>query len=356
MLCRNFTSDYLQYTLGGPDGGYNPSIPAPYNETLSGLVLGLFFQPQTTTTGRIVFSAWVGRRAWPGFSANLWLFDSDTGAFIEERDSGAGGGGGFIGSSEISQGANDELYGQTLLYAGIYRLTPDTYQATSDPPILPGDFGASNIFHYTIDLVRDMMVMRSSNEGLYQLGVYKLSDGTLLRRVELPDTLADVCHGGGTHVYLLLNNKMLMSLDYTTGQIFQCTRIPSIVDPANAKIAYDRRYQRLLVCEATPDNPDGSSTVRIYGYRNRPVGVHVCKPIPLKRMRAGATTPVLHKLIGDAGEGIVGLMSSVATNVNAQVVRTLTALDGDGEAVIDVLGLAEGADTITASVEVECLL
>lgn len=353
MLCENYTSDLLPYTLGGPDDGYSASIPAGYDERInSGLVLGLFFEADSTTTGRVVFMSWMDVRHFPGWSVSAWAWNADTGALISEETFGSGG---PLSSAEISQGANDELYGEALIGGAIYRLAPKTYEQMADPPILQSDFGAVVIDCFTIDLGRDLMVMHSDLE-IYQLGVYKLSDGSLVRRISLPDRPAAVCHAGGSRVYVLLRNKLLVSLDYTTGQIYQCTLLPAIGDPLNAKVAYDRRFQRLLVVEYTADNPDGSSTIRVHGFRNRPQGVHVCKPIPLKRLRADVKSPVLHKLIGDAGEGIVGMVSTSATDVNAHVVRSLAPLDGDGEAVVDVLGLAEGADTITATAEVECLL
>lgn len=354
MLCENYTSDLLPYTLFS-SGAYNSDIPAGYDERInSSIVLGLFFEADNTTVGRVVFMAWTDRRAWPGYQVNRWVFSADDGSFVSEDIGGVGGG--YVGSAEISQGANDELYGEALVGGGIYRLVPGTYAATDDAPIVASHFGAAVIDCFTIDRMRDLFITHTNADGLYQLGVYKLSDGSVVRRIELPDTPAEICHGGGTHVYVLLTNKLLIGLDYSTGQIFQCTRLPQISNPEEAKIAYDRRYQRLLVVEYTADNVDGSSTIRVHGYRNRPVGVHVCKPIPLKRLRTGQKTPVLHKLIGDAGEGITGMLNSSATNVNAQVTRLLVPLDGDGEGVGEVIGLAEGNDTITVTGDVQCLL
>jgi hypothetical protein len=352
MLCQNFQSVTFPYRTTSelsptlfPGITYHPEIPAPYAERLNRFD-GIFFDPNHN--GRIVLPVWMDQIYWPGWSRMTFVFDADTGEFVER---GPEMGNYYL--KDIFQGAAGELYANHTT-AVVYPLDAQ-YQYLEDEVFYPSHFGAILFDCFLVDRQRDRMVMQSNLE-VYEMGVYVFSTGALIRRIRLPERTVSIAHAEGTRVYLLLNNRQLVSLDYETEQFFGATKLPQITNVSTARITYDKRYRRVLVCEQTPDNPDGTSTVRIRGYRYRPVGVHVCQPIPLKRPRVERDTPVLHKLIGDLGEGIGGLITSAATDTNAQVLRQDVALDGDGEGVTDVRGLAEGGETVTVSAEVECQL
>ena len=352
MLCQNFQTEVFKYrtraeldpTLFGQIA-YHEEIPPPYAESLY-VLDGLFFDPNNN--GRIIAATWTHQVYWPGWARPTFVFSADTGEFIEH--------GPELGNfhlTDVFQGAGGELYANHITgYAAPlgpnYEYLDDTFDADH--------FGAISFRCFMVDKVRDRMVMASTLE-VWELGVYKFSDDSLIRRIRLPEYVASIAHADATKVYVLLDNKQIIGLDYETEQFFAAVLLPQLSTASSVRITYDKRYRRLLVCEPKPDNPDGSSATRIVGYRYRPIGVHVCKPIPLKRLRAGVKAPVLHKLIGDLGEGIAsGLITSSAAGPNAQVTRGALPLDGDGEAVVDVLGLADGNDTISVSAEVECQL
>ena len=93
---------------------------------------------------------------------------------------------------------------------------------------------------------------------------------------------------------------------------------------------------------------------QIKGFAMRPVITHLCAPIPLKRLRAGTTVPVLVKAVGDLGEGVADGVSVAATGPNLVASQNFVALDGAGESVPQVQLLSAGDDVLSLSVSVPC--
>jgi hypothetical protein len=186
--------------------------------------------------------------------------------------------------------------------------------------------------------------------------VHEFESGDFLHRIELPCQIVNIVHDTGSRVFMLLVNKAVLCLDYENGQTYSYIRIPQISNIAGARMAWDRGYRRMLVAEYTPDNEDGTATTHIRGFRYRDVPTHLCKPIPLTRLRDGVKSPVLVKQIGDLGEGLAGLVTMTSTETAGHVIRTDVALDGDGEGRGEVLGIDEDIETISLTAEVTCLL
>jgi len=356
MLCPNFSTPFLPYRLRDDPGilpnvlgsvRYNEGILEPYGERIgsSGL-MGMFFDPDNN--GEIVLTSWMDMIYWPGWNIKRWTFSADTGAFISH--------GAFIGgyyAQEVFQGAGGELY-LKYITGQHYPLEPGTYRLMAENVILPSQFGQIRLSALFIDRQRDLVMFRPDAQTTYQLR--RFSTGELIRTYRFQDRVEAVCYAEDTSAYLLLRNKTLVGIDYVTGFIFQSTRIPQINNVQTTRIAYDRRYRRLLVASRTPDAEDGSCTVQIIGYRNVPIAIHVCRPIPLTRVREGRTVRVLHKLVGDLGEGLTGSVRVSSEGSNLEVIQNEVGIDGDGDGVGEIIGSSEGVETLNVSTEVQCLL
>lgn len=349
MMCQNYESVVVPYRVVGellptlfPDAVYN-EFPGDFAESLTG-IKSLYVsgdQVMVVCTGDQIY--------WPGYNSQRLRFNAATGEFVGRDDAIVGVSLAFSG--EITQGTSNQLYITYL--ESVYRCTDD-YTPIGDliSPALYDEIGLEVFF---FDELRNRALIRpTASSGL--LKVHEFTSGDLLYTLSLPDTPIQIVFAGGTSVYVLMDNKGLLGLDYSTGKMFSYTRIPQIGNAANARIAWNGPYQRLLVVELTPDNEDGSSTISVKGFRNVPIATHVCKPIPLKRLRKGVASPVLIKQIGDFSEGLTGSAEVTSTGDAATVLRKNVALDGDGEGVTELMGDDEGVENVTVTVEVACQL
>ena len=355
MMCQNYesvpvpyrTRDELDPTLFGGIT-YNEDIPEPYAERLN---MG-FPGPQGLWVDwdRVVMAAWVDIEWWPGWAILRWEFNALTGEFVERAD--------FVGgyyAQDVNQGAGGELY-MTYITGPIYPLGPaPEYELLVDDVILPAHFGYTVFGAPFFDRARNRAVI-GGQSSTPLLRVFEMVSGTWIRDITLPDGVINIVHDDGTRVFALLSNKAIVCIDYETGQCYSYIRIPQIANVSNARMAWLKTYRRMVVVEYTPDNVDGSCTTVLRGFRYVDVPVHVCKPIPLTRLRDGVKSPVLVKQVGDMGEGIAGLAALTSDAASATVTRASVALDGDGEGRGEILGTAEGDEAVTATVEAACLL
>jgi hypothetical protein len=349
MMCQNYesvivphrTTDQLFPTLF-PEAVYN-EFPGNFAESLNSI-------KSLYVSGDQVLVACTGDQIyWPGYNAQRLRFNAATGSFVSRDEIEAGVGLAFSG--DITQGTNNHFYITSL--EQVYRCT-ETYETIGDP-ISPTPFGEIGFSVYFFDELRNRALIKPySGSGV--LKVHEFTTGDLLYSISMPDTPIQITSAGGTNVYVLMENKGVLGLDYASGRVFSYTRIPQIGNVANSRIAWNNTYQRTLVVELTADNEDGSSTVRVRGFRNVPIAMHVCKPIPLKRLRKGIASPVLIKQIGDFSEGIAGAAVIASTGDAATVLRPNVALDGDGEGVTELMGDDEGVENVTVTVEVACQL
>lgn len=349
MMCQSFESVPVPYRLTAEmgDGIYHSDIPAPYGERLTGSgATGLWVDGDN-----VLMTGITDQRAWPSWGLWRWSWNVHSGAFV--------GRGGYVGNlyaEDINQGPYGELY-LTLVTGQAYPLGPaPDYEVLTAEIILPGRFGYIAFDALLFDRVRDRAVL-GGESATRVLRVFEFASGDHIRDLVMPYGVINIVHDQGTRVFALLANKSVISIDYETGQIFSYLRLPQISNVTWARIAWHKTLRRLLVVDYTPDNPDGTSTTLIRGYRYVNVPVHVCKPIPLTRLRKGVKSPVLVKQVGDQGEGVSGLaILTSGTFSRGEVVRGSVALDGDGEGRGEILGTDEGGELVEVSTEVACLL
>lgn len=347
MMCQNFTSATVPYRTTAEMGGgvYYPDIPAPYGERLN---MGSGATGLWIDGDRVVMTAMLDQHAWPSWAIARWEWNAFTGDYIER--------GGFVGSlyaQDVNQGAGGELY-LTYVTGPVYPLGPaPTYELLD--PILPAHFGYTILAAPFFDRTRNRAVIGGEAATRF-LRVFEFVSGTWIRDIAVPAGVLNIVHDEGSRVFALLTNKTILSIDYETRQVYSYVRLPQITSTTWARIAWNKAYRRLLVVEFTPDNVDGSCTTVIRGYRYVAVPVHVCKPVPLRRLRDGVKSPVLLKQVGDLGEGLGGLVTLTSGGVSGVVTRGAVGLDGDGEGRGEIVGSAAGAETLTASAEVACLL
>lgn len=162
----------------------------------------------------------------------------------------------------------------------------------------------------------------------------------------------------GTRVWALLVDNTVVCIDYITGEPFayHWLPLPCPAFGASTKIAWQRDYRRLLVCALFEGRTFATArhrwNTRIVGYSTSPLPVHVCRPIPLRPVRAGRATPFLVRQVGSLGEPLAGFVT-LTPGPGVTVARTAIALDESGDAHAWVTASAEGAATLTASIEVE---
>jgi hypothetical protein len=349
MMCQNYTSVPVPYRTTAEMGGgvYFPDIPAPYGERL---FMGSSPTGLWVDGDRVVMSGMTDQHAWPSWGISRWEWNVNTGDFIER--------GTFVGSlyaQDVNQGAGGELY-LSYITGPVYPLGPKpTYELLVGDVILPARFGYIELDALFFDRARNRAVI-GGQSGTKFLRVFEFVSGTWIRDIAVPASVINIVADDGTRVFVLLSNKAILSIDYETGQVFSYVRLPQIVNTTWARIAWNKPYRRLLVVEFTPDNVDGTSTTVIRGYRYVDVPVQVCKPIPLTRLRNGVKSLVLVKQVGDLGEGLGGLATLTSGGVSGLVTRGPVALDGDGEGRGEIVGTAEGDETVTATAEATCLL
>lgn len=350
MICQNYESVPVPYRTFAEisDDGWHGELPYPYAERL---YESLAPQGLSVSGDTVSMSGWTATTAYPGWSMVRWIFNAVTGAFV--------GYGTFLGvvgwssAKEVYEGAAGDFFMQ-VSGGAVYKYDPVTGAVDEDSVIYPSRYDRTIINAPMWDTALDRVVM-GGELSVPLIHVYELASGTLLKTINVPNGVKETVYAGATRVYALLVDGSLLGLDYATGEVFQHTKTPIDVS-VDVHIAWSRKYRRLLACSYSPDNVDGTATTVIKGYRNIPVAVHVCKPIPLKRLRVGVTTPVLVKQIGDLGEGLPGALTVEGGTTVALITRTVVATDGDGEATTDVIGGEEGTDTITVSAETACLL
>lgn len=175
---------------------------------------------------------------------------------------------------------------------------------------------------------------------------------------QLPVALAFDEAGG--RAWALLADNTACCFDYTTGEVLAYFWLPlpysAYYGGVNTcRITWQRDYRRLLVFGVLPENNPARTrnkfNSRIVGYSTTPLPVHVCKPIPLRPVRAGRRTPFLIRQVGSLCEPIAG-MCTLAPGAGVAVDRSVVALDDSGEAHVWVTASAEGQATLTAAIEV----
>lgn len=366
MLCQSFltvpipyqTLEEIQRLNLAPDI-YGPGIPAPWGENLNG-IYGLWEEPDTD---RIVLAAQFNQKVFPGYDLARLEFNGVTGAFEARSNRFLTTGDDVYSFGYYFRGVVQDVYGNLWAHyiAGsgtvtgyAQQISRTNFRAIPDTRVLPSRFGLISISVFVFDVARDYALIGANQE----VRVHRFATGELLYTLQMPSFVSVFAPGERTQVYALLQDRTIVAIDYLARRVFQHTRLPINASDGNPRIAWSAKNRRLLYIAPSPDAEDGSSTTRIYGYRNQPVATAVCKPVPLKPARVGRVTPVLVKQIGDVGEGLAGQLQVTESDYLSAAVPTANAasFDGDGEAVISVTGLAEGTASLDVSIDVACTL
>lgn len=363
MLCQSFEADMIPHrTLADMAGADRLFNQATYHDDILGedgfecvsSVDGLYFtsgEGALTDSGAIVVTGWTQQRWWPGFARHRWEFDAETGAFLRR-----GSTPGWFYAQDIIQGAGGELW--LRLTTGPLQLLGPDYQP-SGTQLLPTDFGALGAFQAVlIDRMRNRIVMTPDVSRIIEIRA--LDTGALLHKLQVPSRPRDICHEEGSRCYVLTDTRDVLLLDYMSGRYLGAVKLTGISGvvggSATARIAWDKRFRR-LVAIGQPAVPLGyTSQVGPVGFSMRPVATHLCTPIPLKRLRAGQPIPFLVKSVGDMGEGIPGGVGVTVAGPALSAPRNIVALNGAGEGVAVVDALAAGPDTLSLSLDVPCQL
>lgn len=131
------------------------------------------------------------------------------------------------------------------------------------------------------------------------------------------------------------------------GEEYQGTvRFVPSVEGSDLLVSWDRFYRRILAVEATPNEADGASTLRVRGFYPVPEATRISDPIPLLVPRKGRTIPVLVQITGDGVEPISGRTARVAGGA----LSAFGTSDASGNAVVRVTPTTTGDLTLTATV------
>ncbi|WP_407280613.1 hypothetical protein U5817_10035 [Aromatoleum evansii] len=357
MLCQTYEGDLIPHRTVAEMAGTAHLIPsASYNEDILGAdgfecidrVDGIYFaadEGALADSGALVVTGWTRQRWWPGWGRYRWEFDAETGAFLRRADTP-----GSYYAQDVYQGAGGELW--LLLVTGPLQLLGPDYQP-SGTQLLPATYGAITFRAVLVDRMRNRIVM--TRDTAITIEVRALDTGTLLHTIIPPSRPRDICHEEGSRCYVLTETRDVLLLDYMTGRWMGAVKLTGI-SGANARIAWDKRYRRLAAIEQ-PAAPIGyTNQVGAVGFSMRPVATHLCTPIPLKRLRAGESVPVLVKAVGDMGEGIPSAVSVSVVGPALSSPRNVVALDGAGEGVAVVDAVSAGSDTLSLSMDIPCQL
>lgn len=212
-----------------------------------------------------------------------------------------------------------------------------------------------NVFYAVADVIAGR-ITGASNVGTGGTFVHPPVCQKLILLPNQPVALAFDEHE--SRAWAMLVDNTVCCFDYETGEVLSYFWVPlpysAGSNTVSVKIAWQRNYRRLLVFGILPSkNPaDTRNTYdsRIAGYSTTPLPVHVCKPIPLRPVRAGRPTPFLVRQVGSLGEPLAGL-ATLEPGEGVTVDRALVPLDDTGEAHVLVTASAEGEATLTARIE-----
>jgi hypothetical protein len=356
------------YPGGIPNGSgtaalYNSALITPpriYGEEID-FLLGMAAFSQTTGNSESSIRVWGFTKTiyWPSYQLVVWRFDATNGAFMDRQE--------LAGSInyyyQTFQSADGSLWQTSNI--GTFRQVDSINFAA-----IPGsterdaaDFGYITIDTLIVDQARDLTVMSGTGGSSAGLGllaasmtVHTLSTGEMLRRVTLAGKPKAITPEDATRCYVLTHNSILHLVDYSTGVVINTVRVPEAVDEfsfTTQTICWDRYYRRLLFFSKSAPATNGAGTSRIRGYYPIPLATHLLTPIPLKPPRRGREIPILLRAVGDLGEPLSGVASTlVSTGTDARISSAPGVTTADGETQARVTCDAAGSISLTASATV----
>jgi hypothetical protein len=195
--------------------------------------------------------------------------------------------------------------------------------------------------------------------SVFSLGVYNWQSGKWLYDLPMATEIVYITLEDENRCYVLLQNRVVVLVDYVRGEILGAAKLPPLevgkpyggdsgldVIFDYVRMAWDRIHRRLLIIEATPDDPPGVCTMRVRGFQMVPEPVRITVPIPLKVPRQGRKIPVLVQAMDDMNQGVGYYV------VDAQVAGSgspvgMAVTDNRGAAIIQVA--CEGSPYYVAS-------
>lgn len=212
------------------------------------------------------------------------------------------------------------------------------------------DFPTGNIVgRFLVASGEDLQIFKYSPTGT-------IGTGSLATTFTFPTAIAALALEGTNHAYVLLADGVLMLVDYATKDVLGVARLPPRASNASygnagttIKMNWDPLYRRLLICDQTPDNPDGTSTTKVIGYRLVPQMTRITTPIPLRVPRQGRTIPVFVQVVGDMNEGIGGGIVTTHVFGDGSLVG-IPLTDGKGRSFINILCGVPGSPDFSSPV------
>jgi hypothetical protein len=292
----------------------------------------------------------LGQTRFPGTGVHRFAFSGADGSFIERSSNIAG----LQGTTEarITQARDGSLWASqtTLLNSSLSEIVPRTWIAGSvaQPAAFFG--GATTVNLGFIDRAQGIAVAVTNLDAVAgAIGVYNATTGALVRRIVLGDTVTSIAQEDASRVFVSTDTGLLHSLDINTGAFYSTIRSPAFNATTTLGIvAWDRVKRNLIIYDQGIDAADGSHQGAMSAYLMNPLGTYLTRPIPLQQIRAGRTSKVYMRLVGDAGEGIQnGRITFTATN--AALSGSPPSTDGDGEAFGYITPTTAGLSTVLSA-------
>jgi hypothetical protein len=314
----------------------------PYIESIdygfSGLHVGEY--PTRDSPTSIYLWANLNTNYWPSWSDGMWRFDGKSGKFVRRIGSESNLGSLILGNRHAARSGKMWVKGYYQDYLNPFDLGAtakaipgeepkkevafwwggsgfggggdsvgvDHFEQPEDNPVAPSFFGFGIGSDWAIDDVQD----RFLNGQFEELRAYEWRSGKYLYTCKMSDLIVSICWEDRDRVYLLMSNQSVVLFDYVRGEVLGSSRVPSLVSGRSywnnndVAMAFDPVFRRLLVIELMPNNPDGSCSMYIRGFRQVPEPVRITVPIPLKVPRQGRNIPVLVQVVGGLNEGVGG--------------------------------------------------
>lgn len=377
MFLKIFESEPPRYYLPDETGGiptgtgfsslYNPYLVTPpriYAESIYGgasSIIAVFVKKERTPFSDFtLYVMAIGDYIhYPGYNYTVFRLDGVTGAYLDRSaPASLPPGAGSLFHYQIFQARDGGLWRQSVL-GDFFEIDTLNYLPIAGTDQLPAKYAAVTVDLPMVDRSQNLVVMKSNNEGVNQIGVYNFTTGALVRRITISGLPVQIFPEDNRRCYVVSETflispvgQILNLVDYSTGEVISTLRAPALEAGARSyTYAWDRFLRRILVFTQRADDTDGACLSTISGYYPVPLSVGMTSPIPLKAPRANRRTPFLCKVYGDAGEAITGIKVTPVTGTSA-IVGAPPFTDSDGEAIITLIPDAAGTDTLIVTSEV----
>lgn len=312
---------------------------------------GVFSLPNPTTDSPDTFYLWVNTTGNPNLiheGAVMFTFDPVSGDLLGQTEYSPGG---LFSSGELILSQQGNLYMNSTsdvgLTYGLYQVSPYTLAFTGTNYMASFYLGGDLAFAFpALDETVGVLV----NGHGSQADVYNLTTGALQYTIQLPNPVAALALGGQNDCFVLCTNGMVISFDYTTGNILTAARIPTPGGTtggfgAETSIYWYPTMSWLMVCNNT------GATTNIIGYSPVPQTDRATTPIPLQTPLNGNTIPVLTCIVDDLNMGLGGsIVMSTVTGSGSVVGIPVTDFRGRSQAQVLCSSVGSIAINCTASV------